>query len=217
MAGSSQHKFVSSALVGLVLVILLGCGNDSGRTVPETPWGPWMRIRPIGDQRRDHITIEIQVHNEGTEPFAWDREFSVFMRWFVTTTSGEFLEPQSINRVDEKKPAGSWKSQFVIIAPGESISRRVELTKSFRKFVYSTGWGTRDGQDYEILNSHHEVAKFVIPEDIGTVWITAEYEGPTQPYVFSDEFGVSPSKIQLLTERLRSNEVRISFLPPDRP
>ena len=215
MIGTPCHKPPPLGLISLVVVLLAGCAHD--HTDPGRPTAARMKITPIGEQSKDRIAVEIEIRNEGKTPFVWDSEFSVFMRWSVTTDSGQCLEPQGISDVEDE-PTDNRESRFVTIAPGQSLSKRVELTRAFRKFIYGYGLIIPDkGDPYTIPNAYQELARFAIPEDVKSVRVQVQYEGISLPGAesfasFMLEFGVNPVKVGLLDEGLRSNELQISLV-----
>ncbi len=167
-----------------------------------------------------HLAVVITVRNVGKKSFVWDREFSVFMRWNVKTDDGTVLKSESIADVERDAPEG-WKSRFVAIAPGQSLSERVVLTTGFRKFFCGVGYShVEEPLSPGIIPfGYQKLARFVIPEKTRFVSIQVEYIGVGgigHPEMgFMHEFGVTPGDIGLLQQEVASNTINIPISGSD--
>ncbi len=176
---------------------------------------PVLRITPIGDQNRKRIAFRIEIRNEGKEPIGWDREFAVLMDWELSTDAIDEIKPASVKTLPVPADA---KSRFIKIAPGQSVSKEVELTMPHRRVVCVIGVfpNLRDGGPGIVPFGHEKLTTFVIPENAKSVGVEAVYTGiPADEAVVGvlKAVGVHPSAAGLPQRRIRSGQVRIPLEP----
>ncbi len=87
-------------------------------------------LSAVGEQTQDRIVVRATVKNTSANPVAWDREFAAHVRWSVVDDDGL---PLVRERFKSAEPPQSW-GRFVILKPGESISKEIELKDRVQMF-----------------------------------------------------------------------------------
>ena len=194
--------------------------RDSSGVPPPLPPGPVEAVEarapgdsarlklvltPVGGPWRDRIAIRVAATNAGHSPVRWDREFSVFLRWHVKTGDGDYLEASPVTPAP---PAASKdiKARFVDLAPGQTISKEIELTDKVLMFSSIAAYG-RDGTHTSMGSERFR--RFVVPGSVQELTVHAEYLiGREDEGGVPDDFGETIDEIKLPQTHTVSNNLK---------
>ncbi len=110
-------------------------------SVAEKPAaGLAITLSAAGKLRRDRIVVRATVTNIHDRPLAWDREFSVHVGWVVTDAAGTAIRRYQQETLSAPSPS-ELSSRFVILKPGQSFSKEIDLAGRVRES--QEGHGTR--------------------------------------------------------------------------
>jgi hypothetical protein len=117
-----------------VFLICAGCGSeDEGDGSPR--FKLILEKKPQGDAERPHI--KVSVTNNSKAAIAWDKQFSVFLHWHASYEDGTPVE--TLPNYDVARPTEEEvNSRFVVLAPGETVSKSLDLTDAIRSFGSGT-------------------------------------------------------------------------------
>ena len=174
--------------------------------------GVQLTVSAVDNQTSDRtIQVEVTVVNGSAKPFAWDREFGVFMDWHVVTDKGVELKPEEFADVS-RGLRDARKSRFVTVEPGKSLSKRVDLTGGFLDFFCGVGYSSPDPNP--IPFAYQKRVKFVVPQRARFLTIQAKYRGLTSfghPEMgFVMEFGQAARGIGLPAEGATSSTIQVT-------
>jgi hypothetical protein len=98
-----------------------------------------LAIWPVSDPDPEVILIEVEVGNFASYPIGWDSEWSAFLSWRLTTSDGERIEPRQGAVVEQTKESLS-RERFVLLRPGETLRKSIDLAKPLRQYGNRTRW-----------------------------------------------------------------------------
>jgi hypothetical protein len=189
---------------------IAAAGDRPTGAAPQAKGSVQLTIRQVDNQSSGRaVEVEVTVVNGSAKPLAWDREFGVFMDWHVTTDKGADLKPEHV--ADVQRDPDAWKSRFVTVEPGKSLSKRVDLTGGFLDFFCGVGYSPTNPNPIPFAYQQYE--KYVLPEGTGSLTIQVEYRGlsgfghPEMGFVM--EFGRGARGIGLQAEGATSNTINV--------
>lgn len=167
-------------------------------------------LASTGTPSHEHISAKAMVTNISNGPVAWDREFAVFLEWNLWSNGDDPIYHE-FNKNSEKLPYIGPKERFIVLKPGESYSKVVELTKAVR--VYYTIMGLRPIAGGGLGHTNDAIEGFVhfeVPTVTGTVSVGLDYDPfHARSAGFRNSFGVEYESVGLPRARVKSNLVRI--------
>jgi hypothetical protein len=169
-----------------------------------------------GLQNRERICVKATVQNNSSETIGWDREFSVFLQWQLLPENDygkTLLQPKTtVPRINQTKDQLS-KTRFIRIAPGQSVSKTIELTKPFKSFQVDAWGGSSETRHPGHFEGFEAMERFSIPSELKKVGLRLEYNQSRygRP-AFKSMFGFEPDDVGLLKiDRYDSNELILKF------
>jgi hypothetical protein len=167
-------KRIVASCLAAGLVVLGGCDQPAPPVTVGIRPSDAARVVQLTLSREEspdsELWVKLTMKNVGQWPFGWDSECSVFLEWFVWIENDRSVSDQVVSEL-VPEPSLSNRNRYVVVEPGQEITRIVRLTDRFREYT----WDSHDA----IYDSHHFIARermfrFVLPHPRKTqVW--AEY------------------------------------------
>jgi hypothetical protein len=130
---------------------------------------------------RDGLVVEATVENVSNQNFAWDKEFGQHIYWH-TDADGKPLDCVEIGDTwNQLDPA---EKRYVQVAPGQKLTKRIDLTKRFghEKIVHFY-YGTRGPGDPppprlrpDPLTDGEKILRYELPAEFRQLRISFDYQ-----------------------------------------
>jgi hypothetical protein len=194
-----------------VLAGLCGCALLAGCSANDPPPpdlrpGLELRLSASGDQRRDRIVVLATVTNKSHNTVAWDREFSVHVHLGARGEKNEDVESERLTMASKPTPSES-RDRFVVLGPGQSVSKEIELTAPRR--VCMEGHGTnRNGGHMGIF--YEEIRQYHLSDDCRQITVSLGYSFHHQAFgALIDWFGEGQRELPFWDGRVESSSLTI--------
>ena len=167
-----------------------------------------------GEQRRDRIAVTATITNSSRETVAVDREFSLGVVWLVKDeTTGTAIVPKYLGTAP-KPESGEAQKRFVILQPGKSVSKEIELTGQVKTTLEGHGtFAENGGASYHKGIFYERLTQFKIPDTCKQLAIA--FASGESDFLASgamiDWFGEETRALSLWHGRGRSNVLKLSL------
>jgi hypothetical protein len=183
--------------------------EDQPNVGAPAPQGNGLRLQltPVGEPRRDRLVLRLDVTNIEKVPISWDKECSVFLEWKLVTPDGRQLVTTDVAQL-EREDTRQAGTRFVPLLPGQTFSKEIELTRSFRQFV--SGHSAHTAGVVHQTVGYEAMVRVQIPQRIDSLEVSVEYNlGMDGAGGFWSWFGVKHEDVRLQSHRAESNVVTV--------
>jgi hypothetical protein len=173
-------------------------------------------LSAVGEQNQDRIVVRANVKNISARPVAWDRDFAAHVGWSVVDDKRVLLVREHVLFRNTPAPAES-RDRFVILKPGESISKDIELTDRVQMSNVASVRMTMllpNGPLGCLTNDTYseEVSKFTVSERCKQVTVSWGYSvGATAMRASQDWFGEGLRGLPFCYDSLQSKPLTVSL------
>ena len=168
-----------------------------------------MNLAFVGKPSRDKIVVSLTVTNKGDRECGWDKEFAALVSWHFQAEDGTAIVPDHVSSIAQDEEVLN-KARFAKLQPKQSLSKDVELTKSFQAFA--TGHGTYlgpDGAMAHVPTGYEEQVRLYIPRRTKLIRIWAEYTTQSMDAKggFKAWFGYKPESVGMWSGKCESGKL----------
>jgi hypothetical protein len=178
---------------------------------------PELLLSQLGKAAPDRIRVKIAFTNRDEKAVGWDREFAVFVDWSVQTLEGKDVLPTEVGTMGRPEKS-DFKTRFIKLAPGETISKELVLTEKVQQFACGHGtFAGPGGAKIHQANGYEHTIRYVIPQATAGVRVRATYRLPFMGReCFKQWFGYGVEDVLLWEGKTDASELIIRFTKADK-